>query len=782
MTQGPLREVGSYILEVAGVVMGLSVFMVGGADIARLYQARSAVRAAVNDGVRCLYPTDATCSTTSNTTWSPPSRSFNVWVRGQGYQIPRESYLASARWLTEPVYQATKSTERLTALTLQEDQFQYTPYQPLYPTTAHAVYLLQTRSLPSINGGTPLNPTFVNPDTNRVETPSLRISAQSVKGGTAVGPSSSLPGEYNPLFEIGSVSFGVRGAWGAYAQDRVAIAALPETTRRSLPCYRGKTRTVSGTEVLQWSAGHPQPCRYRSTDARASQLMLNGEMNIPMMLRVTGSTLRTDRDGQGKVVMTLSWQRGAQRAGPFELGGRVFGFASIGDFVPRGLALEDIQRDRASYAPYAEELSLYRELPRIPVDATVTLTFYLMSTNGKRVAWQGREVEVYYPSFQFVHEQFECGYSNNPAGCASPPSKVLVGYIAPKSGGIVKATTSGADQCSVTRRSEAESDLTSALAKMQRSFESGVSVSSSPFYVQAATNPAICAPQNRRVVCKSGATIEAFRGCSEPSSAEELVSLCGVQSAGPTAPRVVELIRGPSIESVERRRGCSDAALPRCARTSVVDRVPLELGSVCANVEQSVAAQIVVGPMHQNACIDRTRDVERLYRTQEKIPLHAPVTVTRLPAPSIFSADKPADTCVPFASLSGSGQEVLCGAGISSAAADRCCQAAGGLCRREQVTTGSSTNTNAKSSVLQVAERRVVEAVQAGYPAARHQVVCAPGETDCLEVRASVSEADAKATVTAKVQVPLTLIPYVSGGNATVEHSVTRVLERSMVR
>ena len=53
---------GSYLLEAAIVTFGLAVFLVGASDVARIFHARSALRAGVREGLRCLYPTDGGCA------------------------------------------------------------------------------------------------------------------------------------------------------------------------------------------------------------------------------------------------------------------------------------------------------------------------------------------------------------------------------------------------------------------------------------------------------------------------------------------------------------------------------------------------------------------------------------------------------------------------------------------------------------------------------------------------------------------------------------------------
>jgi hypothetical protein len=286
-------ELGSYVLELAGVVMGVAVFIVGAADITRVFQARGTVRAAVNDGARCLFPTDAACVERGSGGLVAPGGTSDVWVWGAGYEVPQESFLLSARWLQEPIYEATTLQDEVVDLTVEQQQFQYRQYSMLYPTTAHTTYLLQTRFLPVVVGGRPLSPQFADPFTGQTSRPSATYGLDKVSGSTTKRVTSALNTPYNDIFTIGSVSFPIKDAWPTREEDRARISGLPSLVATSLPCFFGDRQASSSGEVLNWSAGTPQECRYRVRSSRSSRVMEGGTLKVPMMFRVEGDSRGT---------------------------------------------------------------------------------------------------------------------------------------------------------------------------------------------------------------------------------------------------------------------------------------------------------------------------------------------------------------------------------------------------------------------------------------------------------------------------------------------------------
>lgn len=772
-------ELGSYVLELAGVIMGVTVFIVGAADITRVFQARSAVRAAVNDGARCIFPTDAACAERTQGGVSAPGRSFDVWVWGSGYEVPQESFVVSARWRQEPVYEVPVLTDEIAGVTVEQQQFQYRPYSMRYPVTAHTTYLLQTRFLPVVVGGRPLDPQFADPFTNKLSRPTATYSLGNVSGSTTRRVTSALKTSYNEAFKIGSVSFSVREAWPTMEQDRAQIRSMPSQVATSIPCLFDAQQSSPSEGPLNWSSGIPQGCRYRARSNNSSLVMERGTLKVPILFRVEGDSRGTAEDGEGKVMMALTWQSPSSGSGRFELGGRALGHWAGGNFIPRGLAEVDINPGlRPPYDDYKEELSLYYELPLLPVDATVTIDFFLVSFNERRVAWNGGKLQLWLPRYRLVHERNDCGYSIDSSTCPQLPLKAPVHYLSLTEGAAFTAAPSERDLCSLSEDPSAVEDLSATLARVQGEVSRTGVAHPYTFRLKVPVSQAVCAPVLATQSCAAQLP-EYFEGCGARMPLDEVASRCGVLGA---STKVIEYTTRSLNRSLTRVRGCSDEPLPRCAASNArkVESSLYSGDGVCESAATSTVPQMVIGPLDVTTCQDREGEVQGLYRSREKIPTDVAISVIRLPAPSRYSAERPTNSCTAYRSADSNSGEMLCGRGLSEAGADRCCEASKGRCRKQSVVVTSDSGTDsARTEILAAARRRVVEAVQAGYPPARYQSVCGEGETDCLEVATALEDGDSQAVVSAKVRVPLMALRPFANNWTTIEASTTRKLEKS---
>jgi hypothetical protein len=779
MRRCPSSELGSYVLELAGVLMGITVFIVGAADVTRIFQARSAVRAGVHDGARCIFPTDAACVARGHGALSPPSRTFDVWVWGTGYEVPQESFVVSAQWRQEPVYDVPLLRDEITDVTVERSQFQYRPYSLRYPMTAHTTYLMQTRFLPVVVGGRPLEPVFADPFTHRVSRPSATYGLTNVSGSTTRRVTSALKTPYNESFKIGSISFPIKDAWPTMDADQAQVAEMPESFRDSLPCLFGERRGARTDGVLDWSAAQPQECRYRVRSSDSSRVMERGALKVPMMFRVEGDSRGTVEGAEGKVMLALSWRSPSMGEGQVELGGRRLGHWGGGNFVPRGLAEMDINSGlRSQYADYTEELRLYRELPLLPVDATVRLDFYVVSFNDRRVAWNGNKIEVWLPQYRLVHEQNDCGYTPDPLVCALPPQHAPVHYLSFTDGASFSAVVDGRDTCSIDEAPSAERDLSATIARIREEALRTGAARPYSFQLRVPTAQGVCAPQISTVSCAVELP-EYFEGCAVPVTLDAISARCGLSAE---SNKVLEYRKRSIVRSLRRVRACSDEALPQCALSNA-RRVGSEVygdDTLCGAATMSTSPQMIVGPLDGTTCQDRQGDVRRLYRSRENIPADAPISVVRLPASPRFSSEPPVSSCVPYLSAEGASRELLCGRGLSEVAAERCCAESAGRCRKQSVVAPSDPlDGTERLSVLSAAKRRVVEGVQAGYPPVRYQEVCGESELNCLQVTAAVDASESKAIVSAKVRVPLMLFRLFEKNWVSVEHSTERLLETS---
>lgn len=784
MRRIPSSELGSYVLEVGGVMLGVAAFIAGATDVAKIFQARSAVRAAVHEGARCLYPTDADCVAGAPEALSAPARAFDVWVWGSGYQVERESYVASATWSQEPVLEVPVLRDEIVDVTLEQRQYQYRPYSVLYPVTSHTPYFLQTRYLPVVAGGRPFNPHFVDPVSRRIAHPQAKYPLGGINGATTRRAAGTIASEFHAALKIGSVSFSVNGAWPTAARDLSAIEALPTTVRQSLACYSGVSALGSGGPVLDWDAPRHE-CRYRFSNPASSRVMTGGSLRVPLLLRVAGSSRGTSNDGEGKVTLAMSWTSPTGGSGYRELGGRVFGHLTSGDFVPRGLALSDIdEAARSDYRSYNRELEAHFELPLVPTDATVTLDVFLMSLNGRRVEWTGEILEVWYPQYQFVHERHNCGYSASPVTCASPRPSVPSTHTTVTDGEPFRADARGGDSCELVQDAGAELDLNGFLARLQESARQGVPPQPFSFRLRVPTDSAVCAPKVMTQSCQHQGE-EYLQGCSRVMSLESVARACVTASSPGALIAVKDYTRRAVLTNARRVRACSDAALPQCAQQHA-RRVEIAryFGDPNCKAAQTVATPpTTIGPLYVNSCESRTSSIQEMYRRERAVPQDVPISVIRLPAAPVFSARPPASACVSHHPAAGSSQELLCGQGLSARAAEECCKINGQRCRKQEVVRLSDPVTQGESGfMLRTAQQRVISAVQVAYPPARHQDVCAATDTDCLEVTTAFLKDATEARVAAKVNVDLNFLHLVDRDLAVVEHTVTRMLEGASFR
>lgn len=798
MLRTPSRELGSYVLEVAGVLLGLGVFILGAADVTRVFQARNAVRAAVNDGARCLFPTDAACVSRGPSDLTPSSRRFDVWVWGTGYKIPQESFTASAQWQSEPVYETNLLKRPIKDIIVEHDQFQYGSRQVLYPTVANTPYLLQTRLIPVVTGGSGVDPVFSDPVTWRQAEPHAEYSLSKISGEV----SSKKGAKRGERVSIGTLDFYIADAWPTARQDLRSIAALGKPYSDAVPCYAGYTKEVNRVTSLDWARVAPAECRYRifkdiwnqTSDWKifgggggtSEKLWDGANLKVPLMFHVSGSSQLSDEGADGRLSIIISW-RNASSSGVKELGGRVIGAGTSGNLIPRGLGRQDINPtiiDR--YDSYGDELSSYAELPLIPYDARVTIHFYVETSNGLPVRWTGDSLKVFYPQFTFVHEKHTCGYTSNPKACIEKPKVAPIDFISIQDGAPLRARSVGPDRCSTSEWTDAETSEQEALKKVEDSLRRGSVPVPTSFTVKVPTNRAVCAPQISTIACATATAMEYLEGCEPSELTEQAASACRVTDHGLQGAKVLSVTMADPMKRTQRTRGCSDAPLPACARrfARIVENISYHPRTSeqtqCDVAEMSKGTQVIFGPFVASQCEDRIPEIAKLYRTTEKIPDDVPISVVRAPASPLYSREKPGGGCVAYETATDDSGEMVCGLQLSRSAADRCCEESDGRCRRrESVTTGAGESTGAEAGLLAAARQHVVEAVQAAYPPARAQDGCGSGDADCLETHAALGEGNDSATVSAKVHVPLRLLGAIGRPHVTVEHSITRRMERA---
>lgn len=774
-------EAGGYLLELSLTIIGVAFFIVGLSDVSRIFHARGAVRAGVSEGLRCLYPTDAGCASVSlsNADIGGPRYNVRVWGSG-GTILPRSQYLIMAPMFNEPVLQASYNSRKLQSVQVSQPNDSFSQHAVLYPALAHAPYLLTVRDLPRIGGG-PLDPKFFDRYTNARIAPNQTLSIQGVvrSGERAVPNAARGQDEYDKGFYIGSSSFVVSGAWPQAFTDAPVMAAIRQTYGRSVPCYEGALASGGTTPRIQWpTSGPPAACSYRS------QLLSAESLRVPIMIRVSGNPTGMSDEAQGKIVVTLSWT-GSEKT--YRLGGSVFTGKGSGNLIVRGMAQSDIKTGaRSAYKNhYENEVRLHGTLPLIPLNARVLLKFYLSSVDGDVVGWQGGSVEVFHPIYQFVRETYECGYTETPATCANPPGNVQMLYSTLNSTQSLRSKSLGSSLCKRDAPAPLEESELSVLGRVQQEIASGSQPQPYSFWLTSSEASTSCAPQSNVYECNDTAR-EYMSGCSAPTYSQDYIQEHCVISDFRASMDSIESVGYDDKTEIrtEQRGGCSNEAWPACANTQTVGEQFFGTSSgSCGSALNRSAPQNSEGPLFDNLCTNVLENLKTKYREKYHVPANVPIVGIQMAAEPIAAGGRRIDPCInSYSAPDGDSTLVLCGQGVTRLGAQKCCDANGGRCIREEIpNSGGSGNSGVVRTVLNSAINRVQSTVQTAYPAAEAADACVEGDSNCLRVDANLVNDNTTAAIRAQMRVPLALSSLVGGSGATVEYEESRILERALM-
>lgn len=792
MRSPPSRTRGHYLLEAAFVVFGVSFFLVGASDVARIFHARSAVRAGVREGVRCLYPTDAACSQSIPEQLSPSLMRYNVdvWDEAASYLVRNATWSASASWMTEPELAIPLEEERISVAEVDLARDRYRIHEVLFPVQGHHPHILQQRELPLVGGSDPLAPEFRDRIFHRPVAPHKTVDLRAVSGKTRASLVGSQGG-FEPQFKIGSVRFRLADAWATREQDVAVIQSLEGAHGIRIPCYAGTLVRGSAPPRLDWAASPaPAACAYRA----GQQLWRDRQLYVPLMLRVSGSTRGTLRGAQGKALISIRWERGTEEQKQ-ELGGRLIGQGGSGNFVVRGATLDDIAKSaRAPYSPpggaYHEEISRHGSVLLVPVDATVHLDAYLVSLNGGQVAWQGEALELYYPSFAFVPESVPCPLSPYPARCeqAGHPRPLFATSDA------ARAPTSRATDetaCARTPPEGFQGDPGELFSRLAAKAARGEALQPTKFYQLDGEGPGgLCAPLRRRVQCR-GAFREHLKGCQECREVEGGVALppgCADPEFQPGRDVVVRVsCERHATGREERRLGCSAQPLPGCAAPNAqeVSRYVWNAGAgaSCSRARIHSPPRLVIGPLPESKC-GPSPDIEAEYRRRHQVPGQVQISVGSAPAEDSVLPQPPADPCTVSTPSYKAGPRRSCGSLLTGDAAAACCSSFSGRCSITPIRVSQAAPRSEPYGVsVERAQRRVADVVQAAYPQASWQPACSGrSPAHCLTVSATHNHSLQSVSVRAQVSVPLRLSALFGAETVTVAHSESRVLEQRFVR
>jgi hypothetical protein len=789
MTHRRTKERGVYLLEVGASIVGVALFLMAVNDGVRLYQARSAVRAAVHEGLRCLYPTDAGCnSSTSGSASSSAERLYNVFVSNPvtGNTVAQETLHLRSSWSTAPVFEVPLTQASVTSVTIQSERDRYVQQEVLFPVNAGLPYVVQTRPMPRVAGADPLRPSFYHPTTGRSLSPNDTFSLRSIRGSTRSG-AASRDDEYNSRFKIGEKSFSLSDAWSSYRSDKVAIENMEKQHKISVSCYQGP---LTSRGQIDWeSSTRPQVCSYRSASNR---LYRDGELHVPIMFHISGSISSAEAGAEGKVLISMSWGGKTRR-----LGGRLLSRGGSGSFVVRGASWSDIRDDAEGpyrkEGRYEQEIKLHGTLEPIPLNTEVKITFTLVSLNGKEIGWTGGEMKLFHPTFDLVDQRYTCAYSSDPKRCINPPPRVpiLFSEVDKKRDLSVRAISDG--ECSETAPAELEVNPQARLSELKARIQRSQPVAPVTMTVRALQGAPACAPIRRTVGCDASLGSEVPEGCQATPELSQIPALCGIKlQSGRES--VVGVGTGTRIsESKARYPACSAVGLPECARPHAreVERIVLpnsEEARSCRDASISNAPPIVIGPIDVNTCGDNSASSIAQYRQSNNIPSLAPVVVERRAAPSRSTAELVSAACVQSETTILGTNESVWGRSVPWAEFERCRAETGGNCREELVVGEREVHgtIGSHSTLVTAAEQRTFDTVRAAYPAVQREGECQPGSPDCLEVEGEVLAdgkviADGKVKMSASLSVPLTLLKPFNSTGVLVEHSAQRASEHALM-
>ena len=811
------HQSGSYLLEFAVVIFGIAVFVVGFADIATIFHARGAVRAAVTDSLRCLYPTDAGCGATPVIAGPGSQTRYNAWISGApGFEIQREQVSLYAGWFTEPVYRAELMASKLVSVGVDKSLEAYRRHDVLFPVDAHAPYLLKVRDLPRLvmasdselrgiysnfdrlsssekNRLRVMNPTFVQRPSGAV----LRgdaagdqvLSISTIRLRTS---STTLTG----YSTSNSVSFSVDDAWGA--SDRGEIRALKASRGVNVPCYQGNL--VNG-KMIWPSNSPPASCSYHS---RSDPLLQGERLLVPIMLRISGGRDDTPRGSSGAVEAQLVITDQAGIVTTHSLGGRRFDSDSReADFVTRGAGLES--DTWSSYGDTCKSLGYtecadYQDLALVPVGARVQVRFAIRKVSGKQVGWNGDRLQIFYPKFEFRKDKSSCGYSSDPKACAQSVAPIIPSYYEPDRSLPIgsKEAPGSVVECHRNKPDNYHASLALARAALQDLFVSAELTQAVSFWANSSEPSDQCTPLRQTVGCRDEFK-SYLTGCDINYPEEQIREQCDLADFKPERDRILPpRIEKTGVDQVDIRGGCTSSKFPECAVPHLKREVDRFLGSAsngCLVAQPVVAPSESYGPFFSSTCADNTEDLVSRYREKNKIPREVEVGSATSLAPPLYSTDRPGDRCHIYRELSGDERQIrrACAENTTYSLARRCCEVVGPeFCEVSRVLTperpllkegGSSDGLGDSSSwgvASELVRARVLESVQVAYPAA--QGLCPTSDSNCLSVSVTAEDDATRARVAAALNVPLRVLGWLGGASeVVVSYQEARTLERALV-
>lgn len=729
------KQSGGYTFELGLVLLGVSLFTVGIFDVTRLLQGRNAVRAGVDEAVRCLVTASSPESCRTPRSYGGTVQFQNRFdVYSAGYQLPYSSVSASARWSEVPRFSAsvTEDTTAVYGLEYAISQERLGQQSVRFPMNAVSEYLLETFP-PVFLTGSSFSPDLrsLRNRQQRIGAPTTEVSSglpeQIVTGAVPLGIDSDAE-EYSQRFLIGSASFQVNGMDAASRNSFSDLRARGVTPLCFQPkSYSPDSGTVpsaalqasdSGT-VIDWSQSSSiEGCSVQiaSIGNGSAQLLTDNSMLIPVAFQVTGGSAVSAPGTEGKLSITAEWIGADGGIIRRNLGGRVFNTPILpasesgsrralralmnrespsGTLVMRGVPKENLSKDL--FSEFQSEYTNHGAPLLVPDGTTVTLKFYMRKTIGtptSLVGWSGNSIKVYHPKYTAVRQRLYQTVEDTPNTCRKTDAQL-------RAEGSVHLSTAPLTRCEldVQRGPVVEtfeqSTCEQVLYGPRRLVETNPLGRIANIWITAQNNPQTiitkqtflfqveqCSDVTKEVLCPPVQPVKTYQGCEN-----ELAVVDSIRACEPVIPHGAKIVR--LIPSSQQRKFSStiefDACnppkdLPACATlTEIPEKVrtllPGEDPKQCRGIkERSEEAEPyqLIDPMTRTQCEENIpTEIEKL-RARNRFPISSTISLKCRDPEWSFVKEEPKDKGVPYRKTP-EGQLYKIAGNVSSNYADALC-------------------------------------------------------------------------------------------------------------
>ena len=729
------KQSGGYTFELGLVLLGVSLFTVGIFDVTRLLQGRNAVRAGVDEAVRCLVTASSPDSCRTPRSYGGTIQLQNRFdVYSAGYQLPYSSVSAFARWSEVPRYGATV-TELFTATYRSEYVLlqQRLGWQTVrFPLIAISEYILETTP-PVFLTGTSFSPDLrsLRNRQQRIAAPTTEVSSglpeQIVTGSVLLGINTDTE-EYSQRFFIGSTSFQVNG------MDSVSRNSFSELRARGVTpscfqpiSYDPDTATApsaalqasdNGT-VVDWSQSSSiEGCSVQTATIGngSAQLLANNSMLIPVAFQVTGGAAVSALGTEGKLSITAEWIGADGGIVRRNLGGRVFNTPVLpasesgsrralralmnrespsGTLVMRGVPKENLSQEL--FSEFQREYTNHGAPLLVPDGSTVTLKFYLRKTIGtptSLVGWSGNSIKVYHPKYTAVRQRLYQTVQDTPNTCRKTESQL-------RAEGVFHLYAAPVTKCEIDEQMGPviESIDEPACSEIpfgpQPNVETDPAVRINDIWQTGLSNPlSITSKQTFRYIvescsnvakefqCPTIPSIKRFQGCKVSTTASDAEEACVKKlPANAQNIRLIPLSDGKITHSTLEFDACNPPKdLPACATlTEIPEKVrtllPGEDPKQCRGIkERSEEAEPyqLLDPMTRTQCEENIpAEVEKL-RSRNRFPIGSTISLNCKDPEWSFVKEEPKDKGVPYRKTP-EGQLYKIAGSVSSNYADALC-------------------------------------------------------------------------------------------------------------